>query len=48
MPAMDLLFAAQVWHYWLGAALAGGAILAVIATIVGYLVKVTSTKYPRQ
>jgi hypothetical protein len=40
--------AAQVWHYWIGVSLAGGALLAVIATILGYLKKVQSLKYPRR
>jgi len=49
MPAMDLLVAAaKPWHFWVGVALFGGAVLAVLATIVGYLVRVTSSKYPRQ
>ena len=39
---------AVVWHYWIAVPLAAGAILAVIATIVGYLVKVTSLRYPKR
>lgn len=39
---------AVVWHYWLGVAIVIGAALAVIATVVGYLVKVWSARYPRQ
>ena len=47
--AMDLLVAAaKPWHFWVGVTLFGGAVLAVLATIVGYLVRVTSSKYPRQ
>lgn len=42
------VLASQVWHYWIGVALAGGAILAVIATLAGYLKKVQSLKYPRR
>lgn len=42
------VLAAQVWHYWIGVALAVGALLAVVATILGYLKKVQSLKYPRR
>ena len=45
---MILLLGAEVWHYWLSFVIFGGAVLAVVATLVGYLVKVTSNKYPRQ
>lgn len=38
---------AVVWHYWIAVPLAAGAIVAVIATVVGYLAKVTYTRYPR-
>jgi len=44
---MDPVLAAKVWHYWLGVPLAAGGVLAVIATILGYLKKVQSVKYPR-
>lgn len=44
----DLLFAAaRPWHFWIGAALVIGAVLATLATAIGYVVKVSSTKYPR-
>ena len=45
---MDTLLAAEVWHYWIGIAILLPSLLAVVATIIGYLVKVTSNKYPRQ
>lgn len=41
------IFAAKVWHYWIAPALVIGAIFAVIATIIGYFVKVQRPKYPR-
>jgi len=40
--------AAKVWHYWIALPLVGGGLLAVVATIVGYLKKVQSLKYPPQ
>jgi hypothetical protein len=49
-PALStvMVLAAEVWHYWIGVALAAGALLAVVATIIGYFKKVQSLKYPRQ
>lgn len=47
MQVMVSVFVAQVWHYWLGVSLFGGAVLAAVATLVGYL-KMSSTKYPRR
>ncbi len=48
MPAPSPVLAAEVWHYWLSFVIFGAAVLAVVATFIGYLVKVTSNKYPRQ
>ncbi len=42
------VLAAVVWHYWIAVPLVGGALLAILATIVGYLKKVQSLKYPPQ
>ena len=42
------VLAAKVWHYWISLALIFGAVLAVIAVGVGYLVKVYSTRFPKQ
>ncbi|HEX9683879.1 MAG TPA: hypothetical protein VGA13_12415 [Acidimicrobiales bacterium] len=45
---LDLLVAAaRPWHFWIAVALTAGAVLATIATLVGYLIKVSATKYPR-
>jgi len=38
---------AVVWHYWLAVPLAAGAVLWLIATILGYLVNVTRLRYPK-
>ncbi|MCY4456346.1 MAG: hypothetical protein OXB90_00170 [Acidimicrobiaceae bacterium] len=38
---------AVVWHFWIAVPLAVGAIVLVVATVLGYLNKVTSTRYPR-
>ncbi|MBW3668698.1 MAG: hypothetical protein KY443_05735 [Actinobacteria bacterium] len=45
---MDPILAAKVWHYWLSFALVGGAVLTTLMLLVGYLVKVTAQKYPKQ
>jgi hypothetical protein len=38
---------AVIWHYWIGLAFFLLSILIVVGTIVGYLVKVESLKYPK-
>lgn len=43
-----MVLAAKVWHYWLSYALVGVVALAILATVVGYLVKVAAARYPRQ
>ena len=39
---------AVVWHFWLGLVLLVVGGLAVVNLIVGYVAKVTMTKYPNQ
>jgi len=39
---------AVVWHYWIAVALAIPAILLILFTIIGYLVKVVGPRYPRR
>jgi len=43
-----MLLAAKVWHYWVAFPLVALAAGAIIALIVGYLVKVTGARYPRR
>ena len=43
-----MALAAQVWHYWIAVPLAAGAVLAVVATVAGYLAKVERIKHPRR
>lgn len=45
---MEPVLAAKVWHYWIGIAILIPSLLAVIFTVLGYLAKVTSNKYPKQ
>jgi preprotein translocase subunit Sss1 len=45
---MFVLAAAKPWTYWISFVLVAGAVLAILGTVVGYLIKVTSAKYPRQ
>ncbi|MBS1264361.1 MAG: hypothetical protein MAG471_00181 [Acidimicrobiaceae bacterium] len=40
------LLAGVIWHYWLAVPLVGGGILLCVATLVGYLKKVSATRYP--
>jgi hypothetical protein len=42
------MFAAVVWHWWLGLVLLIAGIGAVVQTLVGYVVKVSATKYPNR
>jgi hypothetical protein len=42
-----MVLAAEVWHYWLSFVLVGVVVLAILGTLVGYLVKVTSARYPK-
>jgi len=42
------LLAAKVWNYWISIVLLGAGVLMLLATGVGYLVKVYSTKFPRE
>ena len=44
---MSLLAAAPVWHFWIAVALVIPTLLMIVATLVGYLVKVVAPKYPR-
>lgn len=45
---MDAVLAAKVWHYWIAVPLFAGSLLAVVATVAGYLKKVQSMKHPRR
>jgi len=45
---MPLILAAKVWHYWISIVLVGTIVLVMVALGIGYLVKVSSQKYPRQ
>ena len=39
---------AVVWHFWLGLALLLGALGLVVQTLLGYVAKVSATKYPNR
>lgn len=38
---------AVVWHFWIAPVLVGACVLAVLASVVGYLQQVTYKRYPR-
>lgn len=42
------MVAAVVWHFWLGLALFLAAVGLVVQSLIGYVVKVTATKYPNR
>lgn len=42
------MFAAQVWHWWIGVFLLIGSIGAVLAVFVGYIGKVSASRYPNR
>lgn len=39
---------APVWHFWIALFLTIPAVLMIVATLIGYFVKVVAPKYPRQ
>ena len=39
---------AVVWHYWIGVAVTILAVVAAVLTLVGWIVRVGSARYPRQ
>jgi hypothetical protein len=39
---------AVIWHYWIGVAIAGGAVAGAIALVAGYFKNVESTRYPKE
>jgi hypothetical protein len=43
-----MVFAGEVWHYWIGVPLAVGSVGAVVATFIGYFRKMSSLKYPKR
>lgn len=46
MQLASILANSPVWHYWLAVPIALGAITVVIAVVLGYCFKVTSTRFP--
>lgn len=45
---MRPMFAANVWHWWLGIVLLIAGVGAVLQGVVGYVAKVSATKYPNR
>ena len=48
VATLRAMFAAYVWHYWIGVILLIAAIGAVVQSIVGYVTKVSATRYPNR
>lgn len=40
------MIAAEIWHWWIGVALTGVAVLATLGVIAGYLKSVSSQRHP--
>jgi hypothetical protein len=40
------MFAANIWHWWIGVALTGVGVLAVLGLGATYLKSITSQRYP--
>ena len=47
MPLMGVL-AGVIWHYWLAVPLVAVGVVSLVLSVVGYLTKVSSTRYPRR
>ena len=45
---MSSMIAAYPWHYWLAIVLLLAGVLALLQVIVGYVIKVTATRYPNR
>jgi hypothetical protein len=43
-----MLFAAKVWHYWLGMVLFFGTVIPIVLLFINYLVKVQAPQYARR
>ena len=44
--AAAVLANSPVWHYWLAVPIDLGAIVVVVAVLLGYFFRVTSTRFP--
>ena len=42
------MLSAVPWHYWIGVVIAVSALLMIPAILVGYVAKVTKTRYPNK
>ena len=47
LPLMGVL-AGVIWHYWLAVPLVAVGVMSLVLSVVGYLTKVSSTRYPRR
>jgi formate-dependent nitrite reductase membrane component NrfD len=46
LATMNLMFAANVWHWWIGLVLLFAGIGAIVSVAVGYVAKVSASRYP--
>lgn len=48
LATISPMIAAYVWHYWLGLVLLLAGIGAVLQGVVGYITKVSASRYPNR
>jgi hypothetical protein len=48
VASVAAMFAAEIWHWWIGVILVAVAILATLALVGGYLKNVTAKQYPNR
>jgi hypothetical protein len=48
MTAAAVLAEAKPWTYWISFVLVATVILSIIGTAIGYMIKVSGARYPKQ
>ena len=48
VATLGVMFAAEIWHWWLGIILTVAGAGAVLNVVVGYLKKVVAPQYPKR
>lgn len=48
LATLEHMFAAYVWHYWVGLVLLLAGVGAVLQGVVGYITKVSASRYPNR
>lgn len=48
VATLQTMFAAEIWHWWIGLILTIAGVLAVLQVVVGYVRKVVAPQYPKR